>query len=217
MKFKTSKILGGVGALLMFLGGILSFMNSLYFTITEIMGIILVLLSLYSLANFYKNKNGIFYNALFGVLTAIVGVVTASVFMMTTVLSSIEKFLYQMYPNWNGDMASLQDLTPNTTNLDFSAITSFIIGLLLVLIVLSISAIIAAFFIRRSLIKLSTYSETGLFATAGTLLLIGALLTILLVGILFVWITGLILAIAFFSMKEHEHATTHTITNSLQH
>jgi uncharacterized membrane protein len=196
----------------MFLGGILLFINNICFGVAEIVGFILVLISLYGLADFYKNKKGIFNNALFGGLAAIIGMAVAGALMITVVLSSIEDFIYQLYPGWNGDMAALQDLTPNTANLDISAIAPFMASLLLVLVVLGVFAIIAAFFIRRSLKDLTTHSGVGTFATAGLLLLIGAVLTIPLVGILLIWIATLVLAIAFFSIKKSNPPPTTTTT-----
>ncbi|XHH09487.1 MAG: DUF996 domain-containing protein [Candidatus Bathyarchaeia archaeon] len=201
MNFETSKILGGIGALLLFLG-ILPYIG--YFGIVEIIGLILVMVSLYGLADFYRER-GIFTNALYGVLAAIVGAVIASVVTVVTVLASLTDFLYQIYPDWNGDWATIQGLTPNTANIDPSAIIPFITGLLLVFVVIWIFAIIAAFFVRRSLKELAVRSGTGLFATAGLLLLIGAVLIIIFgLGLLLIWIAALLLAIAFFTMKAPE-------------
>ena len=62
--------------------------------------------------------------------------------------------------------------------------------------------IIAMFFVRKSLTQLSSKSGIGLFGTAGLVMLIGAVLTIIVVGLIVIWI-GLILATAaFFMMKE---------------
>jgi uncharacterized membrane protein len=63
-------------------------------------------------------------------------------------------------------------------------------------------ATIAAFFARRSLKELATHSGIKRFTTIGLLLLIGAILAIVLIGVLLVWIAILILAITFFSMKK---------------
>ncbi|MCL1977868.1 MAG: DUF996 domain-containing protein [Candidatus Bathyarchaeota archaeon] len=202
MNLETSKLLGGIGALLMFLGGITLYIGY-YFGILEIVGIILVLLSLHSLANFYGNR-GIFNNALFGVLAAVIGAIISVVVTVVAVLASLKDFLYQVFPGWDGNYASLQNLTPDTANFDPSTVTAFLIGILLVLVVVWVFAIISAFFVRRSLKELSVRSGSGLFATAGLLMLIGAVLTVILIGVILVWISALILAIAFFTMKEPE-------------
>ncbi len=211
MTLETSKILGGIGALLMFLG-ILPYIG--YFGIVEVVGVILVLVSLYGLANFYREK-GIFNNAIFGVLAAIVGAIISGVVIVVTVLASLTDFLYQVFPDWNGDWAAIQGLTPNTANIDPSAIIPFITGMILVFVVVWVFAIIAAFFIRRSLKELAVRSGTGLFSTAGLLLLIGAVLIIIFgLGIILVWIATLILAIAFFTMKTPEPVPPPTVEST---
>jgi uncharacterized membrane protein len=71
--------------------------------------------------------------------------------------------------------------------------------------ILWIFAIIATFFIRRSLKQLSDRTNVGLFSTTGLLLLAGAVLFIIFgLGAILIWIASLILAIAFFTMKPHE-------------
>jgi len=199
MTLETSKMLGGIGALLMFVG-VLPYISYLF--ILEIIGVILVLISLNGLANFYKER-GIFSNALYGVLAAIVGGIIAITVMFTTVFSSLMNFLEQIYPGWNGDWAALQGLTPNT-NIDPSTVLPILTGMILFVVIVWIFSIIAAFFVRRSLKELSIRSGTGLFATSGLLLLIGAVLVIIGVGLLLVWIALLLLAIAFFTMKAPE-------------
>jgi uncharacterized membrane protein len=74
-------------------------------------------------------------------------------------------------------------------------------GFLLILVAFCVFATIAAFFARRSLKELATHSGIKRFTTIGLLLLIGAILSIVLIGVLLVWISALILAITFFTMK----------------
>jgi len=76
MNFETSKMLGGIGALMMFICGLVTFFNGLAGGIIALIGLILVLISLNDLANFYKSR-AIFNNALYGVIATIVGVVVA--------------------------------------------------------------------------------------------------------------------------------------------
>jgi len=207
MNLETSKILGGIGALMMFLG-VFPYIG--YFGIVEIVGVILVLVSLYGLANFYKDK-AIFNNALFGVLAAIVGAIISAVVVVVTVLTSLTDFMYQIFPDWTGDWTTIQSLTPDAANLDPSALVPLLTGMLLIFVVVWVFAIIAAFFFRRSLKELSTRSGTGLFSTAGLLLLIGAVLIIAFgLGAILIWIATLLLAIAFFTMKQPEPAPPQT-------
>jgi uncharacterized membrane protein len=160
-----------------------------------------VLISLNSLANFY-NARAIFSNAIYGFIAVVIGVISAVVVAFVVVLTSLEDFIYAIFPNWNGDWSSLQGATPDTSAMDPTAIIPFLIGILLIFVVVWIFAIIAAFFIRRSLKELSIKSATGLFSTSGLLVLIGAVLIIAFgLGLILVWIAVLLIAIAFFTLK----------------
>jgi uncharacterized membrane protein len=207
MNFETSKNLGGIGALLMFLGVIVLFTNqTLVFGIIEIIGGLLIIGSLYSLAKFYKNK-GIFTNALLGGVAATIGAILSGIVTAITLLPLETDLTYQIYPDWNGDPATLQNLTPTLGNIDPAMITTLLIGVLLLFAVFCVFTIIAAFFVRRSLKNLATHSNTPRFATVGLMLLIGAVLSIILVGVLLIWISALILAITFFAIKKPQPQT----------
>jgi uncharacterized membrane protein len=92
-------------------------------------------------------------------------------------------------------------MTPNVSNISFSDIVPLLEGLLSVFLVLWIFVIIWAFFARRSLKMLATKSSVGLFSTTALLLLLGAVLTIILIGFLLMWIGVLLMAIAFFQIR----------------
>ena len=201
MTLESSKNLGGIGAILLFIG-VIPFVQFLW--VIGLVGAILILVALHGLANYYSER-GIFNNAIYGLIAGIVGGIIAVAVAIFTVLTSLTDFLHAIYPNWNGDWSTLQGLTPNTANITPSDILPFIAGILLVIAVMWIFAIIAAFFTRRSLKLLSTKSSVGLFSTAGLLLLVGAALIIIFgIGVILMWISALILAIAFFTMKPTE-------------
>jgi uncharacterized membrane protein len=201
MSIETSKTLGGIGAILMFIG-VIPVAN--IYGVIELVGLILVMVALYNIGNYYTEK-GIFNNALYGLIAGIVGGVVAAGAIFITVLTSLETFLYEIFPSWNGDWTALSGLTPDPSNIDLGAIGSLVGGLLATLLILWVFAIIATFFARRSLISLSAKSGVGLFSTTGLLMLIGAVLIIALgIGLLLIWISALILAIAFFTMKPTE-------------
>jgi uncharacterized membrane protein len=198
MTLESSKTLGGIGAILMFIG-IFPYIN--YFGIIEIIGAILILFALHDIANIYRER-GIFSNAIYGIAVAVVGSVITGILALAVVLSNLKDLVTQIYPGWNGDWATLQGMTPSTTNIDPSAIFPLIGGLLVVLVIVWVVAIIAAFFIWRSLKQVSNKSNVGLFGTAGILLLVGAIIPLL--GLILIWIAALLLAIAFFTLKTHE-------------
>jgi uncharacterized membrane protein len=196
----SSRYLGGIGALLLFIG-VIPYINT--FGVLAIIGVILVLIALHGFGSYYKERR-IFNNAMYGVLAAIVGIVIAAVIGIAIVLPNITKFLEKLYPSWNGSLAtitSLRGMTPVTSNISLSDLAPFIVALLVALFILWIFGIITAFFVRRSLNQISSKTSVGLFSTAGLLLLIGAVLTIIIIGLLLIWIAALLLAIAFFTMK----------------
>ncbi len=207
MSLETSKTLGGIGAILMFIG-IIPFVS--YYGIVELIGVILVFIALYNLAGYYSER-GIFNNALYGLISGIVGGVVAGVVVVYAVLTSLTDFLYKLFPTWNGDWTTLSGLTPDTSNLNPADILPFVGGILAALAILWIFSIISAFFVRRSMVSLSAKSNVGLFSTAGLLLLIGAVLIIAIgIGLILVWISALLLAIAFFTMKPQAQQPTPT-------
>jgi uncharacterized membrane protein len=71
VNFQTSKNLGGVGAILMFVG-IFPYIS--IWGLTELTGAILVLIAMKGFADHYQEA-GIFNNALYAIVTGIVGVV----------------------------------------------------------------------------------------------------------------------------------------------
>ena len=205
MTLESSKILGGIGAILLFIG-VLPFVQ--YTWIISIIGIILILVALHDFSNIYREK-GIFSNALYGVAVVVVGGIIAGVLAFAVVLSNITDLVTQLYPGWNGDWSTLQGMTANT-NLDPTTIFPLISGLLVVLVIVWVVSIIAAFFIYRSLKQVSTKSNMGLFGTAGLILLIGAIIPI--IGLILMWISALILAIAFFTLKHQEQPIASVIS-----
>jgi uncharacterized membrane protein len=212
LTLESSKNLGGVGAILL-LVGTLPYLSSYSFGILALVGLILILVGLNGLANVYKER-GIFNNSLYGLIAGIVGVVIAVVVLFVAVLSSLVDFLQEIYPSWNGDwstISSLSGMTPNTSNITMSSIVSLLGGLLSVFVVLWIFVIIWAFFARRSLKMLATKSSVGLFSTAALLLLIGAVLTIVLIGFLLMWIAVLLMAIAFFQIRPQAEQPLSTV------
>jgi uncharacterized membrane protein len=210
----SSKILGGIGAILLFIG-VITFFAQPFLAILGLIGIILVLVAMHDLANYYK-ESGIFNNALYGFIAGIVGIVVTGItfvylFFYTSVLTD---FLYKIYPGWNGDLSTLSGLTPNTSNISLSDAAPILESFFLVLAVLWIFSIIAAFFARRSLKALSAKASVGLFSTAALLLLIGGFLTIVFIGFILMLIALLLIAIAFFQIKPQPEQPVATVVPS---
>ena len=202
MDLESSKNLGGIGAILL-LVGTLPVLSSYSFGVLALVGIVIILVALNSLANIYKER-GIFNNSLYGLIVGIVGAVIAVVVIVVAVLSNLKTLLEQVYPSWNGQwssISSLSGMTPNTSNLTHSTVVSVLEGVLVAFVILWIFIIVWAIFVRQSLKMLSDKSSVGLFSTAGLLLIIGAALTIVIIGLLIMWIGVLLMVIAFFQIK----------------
>lgn len=199
MTLESSKTLGGIGSILLLIG-VIPF-GQPYLGVIALIGFILVLVALHGLANFYK-ENGIFNSALYGFIAAIMGVVAAVVAAVYVIFytSILTDFLHQIYPGWNGSWSSLVGLTPNTSNITTSDLTPVLGAVFSVLAILWIFLMISAYFNRRSLKTLSAKANVGLFSTAGLVLIIGAVLAIILIGLVLMWIAVLLMAIAFFQI-----------------
>ena len=175
-----------------------------YSGIISLIGIILVLIALKGLADYYAEA-GIFNNALYAVITAIVGgIATAAVALIALV-----GFFSELGVNigniadWSTDFTSM-----DWTSLGFDVIGNFVASVLLALVVLFVFVVITAIFLRKSLGLLSNKTGVGLFGTTGLLILVGAVLTIIAIGLILIWIAVLILAIAFFQMKPQQPTST---------
>ena len=194
---KSSKTFGGIGAILMVLG-VLPTINLLF--IVELIGAILVLVALRGFASFY-DEDGIFKNALYGIIAGIAGVAIG----IAVFLPNLTDLLRKAYPNWNGSFStitSLSGMTPNTSSISSGDYTSLITAGILALTILCVFSVVESVFDRRSLRQLSEKTNVGLFSTAGRLLLTGAVLVIAVgSGLFLMWIGALILAIAFFRIK----------------
>ncbi len=205
MTLETSKTLGGIGAILLFIG-VIPFIQ--YIWILGLVGIVLVLAALHGLESFYSSK-GIFSNAIYGIITGVVGVIIAVIVAVASLIANIgniKDFISTVYPGWNGDWSTLSGLSPTTANVNPSDLIPLISGLIIafvaVFVVIWVFGIIATFFIRRSLTQVKDKTNVGLFGTAGIILFIGAILIIAVgFGFLLMWIAILLLAIAFFTIK----------------
>ena len=201
MDLGTSKNLAGVGALLLFISP-LGFFAGTYGGILGLIGLIILLIGMKGLADYYQT-GGIFNNALYAVIIAIVGVVAA---VGTAVVA-----FFAILADLGIDLANLANLNPTTLSSDLiSQLTNFAAGTFLtlitavvvILVVLLVFAILAAFFFRKSLSLLSSKTGAGLFGTAGILMLVGAVLIIIVgIGLILMWIAFLLASIAFFQIK----------------
>jgi uncharacterized membrane protein len=189
MTLESSKTLGGVGAILVVIG-FLGFFAYGYTALLSLIGIIITLIALKGMADHY-NEAGIFNNALYGFITLIIGVVA----FIATVIVMILMAISNIDVDWTNPTAIQQYF------MDMNNLWGIIGTLITALVVLFIFAIISAIFFRKSLTSLSIKSGEKIFETAGLLWLIGAVLTIILIGFIIIGIAWILIAVGFFSIK----------------
>jgi uncharacterized membrane protein len=193
MTLESSKTLGGVGALLMVIGPFLG----VYTGVLGLVGLILVMIALKGLSDHY-NEGGIFNNALYGAILAIIGGV---VFVAVIVVAAVG-FLSALGIHWStlSDPTALSSINwQELVTLDI--LLHHIAAIVGAFVVLFVFVVVAAIFLRRSLTVLSAKTEVGMFGTTGLLMLIGAVLTIIGVGLILLWVALILLTVAFFSIK----------------
>ncbi len=202
MTFESSKNLSAVGALLIVIGAAAGFAVD-FSGILSITGLILLLIGLKGLANYYKEE-GIFNNALYSILVAIGGYVVGVGVIAVSAVSALADL--------GIDWANIEDWGNVGTDVGtvfadfyFSAIATLLDALLVGLIIFYAVMIISMYFIRKSMNQLSTKSGIGLFGTAGLLMLIGAVIPV--IGLLIIWIGYILATVAFFQMKKENSHT----------
>lgn len=193
-QLKTGKTSGGVGAILLAVGsfGVITLIYSIGVGASELtfpsaisgvlglVGIILVLIGMKNLAEHYRD-DGIYRNALCGFISGIIGVVAVAFVVIT------------LFFGWFFEVGS------------FLGILGAII---LALVVVFIFYVLEAVYCRRALDSLADKSGEKMFDTAGLLLLIGAALTIIVVGLVIVFSAWILVAVAFFSIRERATPAT---------
>lgn len=197
MTFESSKNLSAVGALLIVIGAALGFVVD-FSGILSLIGIILLLIGLKGLANFYKEE-GIFNNALYSIIIAIGGCVVGVGVIAASAVSALADLGidWANIEDW-GNVGT--DVGTVFADFDLSAIATLLGALLVGLIILYVVMIISMYFFRKSMDQLSTKSGIGLFGTAGLLMLIGAVIPV--IGLLIIWIGAILATVAFFQMKK---------------
>jgi uncharacterized membrane protein len=192
MTLESSRTLGGVGALLI----VIAPLASGYGVLLDLAGLILMLIAFNDLANVYGDRR-IFNNVLYGVIATIVGAAIAGVVVVVAAFGIFS--VLNIHVSWT-NLSAIQNYNWRGFS-NWSAIAPYVAAIGGALIILVVCLIVAAIFLRRSLVTLSERSGTHMFATAGLLLLVGAALTIIIVGVALLWVAMILLAVSFFELK----------------
>jgi uncharacterized membrane protein len=175
-----AKTLGGVGSILVLLGAV----PNVGFVLA-IVGFILILVAVKNVSETVSEPT-IFNDMIIAVVLVIVGLVVFGVIVVTAFLAFF-------------NFGSFGTITPGTVPPGFlGAIGLLIVGLVVVWVFYLVSAI----FIRKSYDRIGTRLNVNMFQTTGLLYLIGAALTIVLVGLLIILIAEILQIVSFFSIPE---------------
>jgi uncharacterized membrane protein len=189
--FESNKILGGVGTLLMAIGSFVPFAGPI--GIVFIIGIILLLISMKGLSENFREPS-IWRNAINGFIFGIIGIGIAIVVFAVFLFSMISSAAFFSAPG----------------------VVFGVVGLIFGVIVVFVFFLLEAIFYKRAFDSLAQRSGEGMFHTGGLLLLIGAVLTIVIIGFILLFVAWILLAVAFFSMRSPAQQPTSYATPSQQ-
>jgi uncharacterized membrane protein len=211
MTIESSKTLGGIGAILLVIFPFGGWFASGFSGIIGLAGLILVLVALNGLANEYRERR-VFDNALYGTILTIIGVVIA-VALFVVAAFGILSVLGINVTNWMDPSAiqkAFQNFNPTNISVNINDLAPYLGAAGGALIILYLCIVFGALLFRRSLNALAEKSGTHLFATTGLLMLIGAITLIVAIGLLLLWVSGILLAVAFFEMRTTQTASQAT-------
>ncbi len=186
--FEYGKTLAGEGAILLLLS-VAPYVG----WVLGIIGVILLIRGVRELSNYYQD-NIIYDNALTGVKYYVIAIVAIAVAIATLVIG---------LATFGFNFASFPGIMP-------AGFAVGIAALLAGLVIAFIFYVLAAMHLRRALNALAERSGEQSFATAGTLLWIGAILTIVLVGLLLIFVAWIFAVIGFFSMRSRSQVNSYS-------
>ena len=182
--FESSKTYSGVGAILLTIGIIIP--------VIGIIGIILLLIGLKGFADYYQDSEMLkntFYGFLFGILGNFLFSVMTLTYIPALVFTIISRII----------------TSPIEGVIEFAS--QFLIDLIIIIAIMLVLFSLENIFFKKTLHALAIGTGKKIFNTAGLLLLIGAVLTIVVIGFLILLIAWLVTAIAIFSLKPSTETT----------
>lgn len=180
-----AKTLGGVGSILAILG-IVPAVGS----VLQVVGLIMTLVAVKYISDILGDKR-IFNNM---VISVILSIAVAAVFAVF-VVGAIARFI-----GFASLFGASQSVSPGTV--PPADVISLITGLIAGLLLAWVLAIVSAMFLRMSYKTVAARLNVGLFGTAALLYLIGAALTIILIGFVLIFVAQILVIVAFFSLPD---------------
>jgi len=189
VNISTQKMLGGIGSILTLLGWIPKIGTLLF-----IAGIVLWFISIYQLSNILR-KPSIFKKVLTGFILIIVGVVIAFASGLMAEISSFTSIRGETDVILEETDVTLEDVISEETHVTLE----LGLGGVVAIIVAYAIGIAAFYFYKEAFEILAQVTAHNLFKLAGLLLFIGAITTIILLGLLLIVVGYIVLAVAFFT------------------
>jgi uncharacterized membrane protein len=189
----TARTFGGIGSIL-----VLLFIVPGIGALLSVIGWILILIAVDNIAGVVGERK-IFNDTLIAAILAIVGIVVG----VLVVLGSVLKFASRNGMTLLTGPHSLRDI--NSTAFSSGQLTGvgdLFVGAVIGLAIIWVFFIVSAVFLRRSFTSMASKLNVGMFGTAALLYLIGAALTIIVVGFIIVFIADILMVVAFFSMPD---------------
>jgi uncharacterized membrane protein len=186
-KLSDAKIFGGIGAILMLVGGFIPYAGP----IASIIGLVLVFIAVKTISELTKDED-IFRNYLMHFILSIISIVALFVIMLVA-FGAVGGFAW---------ISGLEDANITDFESFWTNFSGIIGGCILALIVAWILSILAAIYLRRSYNSIAQHTKVDLFKTTGTVYFIGAITTIIVIGLLILLIARIIEIIAYFSLPD---------------
>ncbi len=180
ISLKQVRNLGGIGAVLVCLG-VLPLVGG----ILSLVGVVLLLVSFYKLSELINNKD-IFYKYLIGFLVGIAGII---VFLVSGIVSFL----------------------PSLFRRQTSAIyEGAILGVIIAILLWWILSIVSAHFYSQSYKLVGSYFNINTFNLAGNFVFWGAVTSIIVIGVILMFISNIILAVGLFSLPDNWEGSNNT-------
>ncbi len=182
VNFQYSKTLAGEGAILLLLG-----LVPTIGWVLGIVGIVLLLKAMKELSYYYQDES-IYQNTLTGLKYYIVALIAAAVAIGVGVVSF-------------ATMGLFSGVAPSLALGFVGGVAAILVGL----IIAFVFYLLAAIHLKKVFETLSQKTGESSFTTSGTLLLVGAALTIIGIGLILILIAWIFATIGFFSMKPKDY------------
>jgi len=175
-----AKTLGGVGSILV----LLVFIPTAG-VVLAIIGFIMTLIAVKYISD-YANDKKIFNDMLIAIVLSIIGFVVVGVIVAASVFQ----------------FAGLGSLVGRTVTPSTPGVVGLITGIIAGLVIGWIVLIVSSYFLRKAYNEVGLKLNVGMFKTAALIYFIGAILTIVVIGLLLILIAQILLIVAFFSIPD---------------